>query len=116
MIGEIILRFLIGGTIVSLFAVVGGLFKPPTFAGLFGSAPSVALATLSIAFVSHGDAYVATEAQWMMIGAVALVAYSAACAWTVSRPRMPVWVAAGCSWLMWLGVAFTLRAVLRPLP
>ena len=115
MTGELILRFILGGTIVSLFAVVGGLFKPPTFAGLFGSAPSVALATLSIAFVKQGRMYVATESRWMTIGAVALMAYSAACAWTVSRPRMPVWVAAGSSWLMWFGVVFALGAVLRPI-
>jgi len=33
---EIIIRFLIGGAVVSVFSLVGGLFKPISFAGLFG--------------------------------------------------------------------------------
>jgi len=32
---------------VSAFAVIGDLFKPKSFGGLFGAAPSVALATLA---------------------------------------------------------------------
>ena len=45
---EILLRFLIGGAVVSAFALLGDLFKPKSFAGLFGAAPSVALATLGL--------------------------------------------------------------------
>jgi uncharacterized protein DUF3147 len=45
---EILIRFLIGGVSVSLFAIIGDLFKPKSFAGLFGAAPSVALATLAL--------------------------------------------------------------------
>jgi hypothetical protein len=45
-------RFLVGGTIVSLFALIGDLLKPKGFAGLFGTVPSVALATLS-----HGKSH-----------------------------------------------------------
>jgi hypothetical protein len=32
---EILLRFAIGGAVVSAFAVLGDLFKPKSFAGLF---------------------------------------------------------------------------------
>ena len=42
---ELLVRFVIGGLAVSSFAVVGDIFKPKSFAGLFGAAPSVALAT-----------------------------------------------------------------------
>ena len=45
---EIIFRFLMGGFVVSLFAASGDLLKPKSFAGLFGAAPSVALATLGL--------------------------------------------------------------------
>jgi hypothetical protein len=41
-VSELILRFLIGGTVVSLFAVLGDVFRPKSFAGLFDCAPSVA--------------------------------------------------------------------------
>jgi hypothetical protein len=43
---EALIRFMIGGIFVSVFAVLGDVLKPKRFAGLFGAAPSVALATL----------------------------------------------------------------------
>jgi hypothetical protein len=39
---QFIFRFIVGGVIVSLFAGLGGILKPKSFAGLFGAAPSVA--------------------------------------------------------------------------
>jgi hypothetical protein len=41
---ELFIRFVVGGTVVSFFAVLGDLLKPKSFAGLLGAAPSVALA------------------------------------------------------------------------
>jgi hypothetical protein len=38
----------VGGVVVSLFAILGDTLKPKSFAGLFGAAPSVALATLGL--------------------------------------------------------------------
>jgi len=54
---EIIIRFMIGGLVVSVFAVMGDLLKPKSFAGLFGAAPSVALATLGLTVASDGARY-----------------------------------------------------------
>jgi uncharacterized protein DUF3147 len=45
-VSQILVRFLIGGVAVSAFAVLGDLLKPKSFAGLFGAAPSIALAAL----------------------------------------------------------------------
>jgi Protein of unknown function (DUF3147) len=42
---QIVSRFLIGGLTVSIFSLIGDILKPKSFAGLFGAAPSVALAT-----------------------------------------------------------------------
>ena len=42
------LRFLAGGIAVSGFAALGDVLRPKSFAGLFGAAPSIALATLII--------------------------------------------------------------------
>ena len=42
------LRFLVGGIAVSAFAALGDALRPKSFAGLFGAAPSIALATLLI--------------------------------------------------------------------
>ncbi len=73
---EILIRFLIGGVSVSLFAIIGDLFKPKSFAGLFGAAPSIALATLVLTIASDGAAYASVEARSMMIGAVAFLIYA----------------------------------------
>ena len=51
---EYVVRFLVGGIVVSLFSMLGDMLRPKSFAGLFGAAPSVALATLGIAVYLHG--------------------------------------------------------------
>ena len=40
---EEIIRFLVGGALVSAFAILGDVLKPKSLAGIFGAAPSVAL-------------------------------------------------------------------------
>ena len=46
---EMLLRFAIGGSVVSLFALLGEVLRPKSFAGIFGAAPSrFALATLGL--------------------------------------------------------------------
>jgi hypothetical protein len=55
---EYVIRFLVGGAVVS---VLGDLLRPKSFAGLFGAAPSVALATLGTAVYQHGADYAACK-------------------------------------------------------
>jgi hypothetical protein len=102
---QLLLRFLIGGAVVSLFAVIGDVVRPKSFAGLFGAAPSVALATLALAIHAEGIEYAATEARSMMLGAFASLVY----AWVASRilwrgPRS-VPVATIASLIVWMGIA-----------
>ncbi|MGE5639219.1 MAG: DUF3147 family protein [Clostridia bacterium] len=108
---EYLIRFIAGGLIVSLFAVLGDLFSPKSFGGLFAAAPSVALATLGLAVANDGPTYAAEEARSMLAGAVALIAYSQACAWWLMR-RHPSSLAASLGALpLWLAVAFALWAL-----
>ena len=65
-------RFLVGGIGVSAFAVLGDVLRPKSFAGLFGAAPSVALATRS----GEGSDHVPIDGRSMMLGALALAAYA----------------------------------------
>jgi len=111
--GEIIFRFLVGGAVVSFFALFGQAFKPQTFSGLFGGAPSVALATLGLAYVKHGRAWVVTESHAMIIGAVAFFAYGLACTFLGKRKGFPVWLSASVSWLAWFGVAALVFGAIR---
>jgi hypothetical protein len=45
---EYVVRFLVGGVVVSAFAILGDILRPKSFAGLFAAAPSVALVTLGV--------------------------------------------------------------------
>jgi hypothetical protein len=105
MLGELAIRFVLGGAIVTAFAVVAEVFEPKTFAGMFGAAPSVALASLALAYAQHGGDYAATEARSMLVGALAFGLYAAACLAAVRRPRLPVWLGAAAAWAAWAAVA-----------
>jgi hypothetical protein len=75
---EYVIRFFIGGFAVSTFALLADVFSPQSFAGLFSAAPSVALATLAVAFWKDGPSYAALEGRSMMMGSLALCLYSIA--------------------------------------
>lgn len=108
---ELALRFGLGGAIVSGFALLGEPFAPKTFAGIFGAAPSVALATLALAFATRGPAFVAAETRSMMLGAVACVAYSTVSMLLIERAGLPVWLGAIATWFVWGAVAFGLWTI-----
>jgi hypothetical protein len=109
---EYVLRFLIGGAIVSVFAVFGDVLRPKSVAGLLGAAPSVALATLSLAYWKHGPGYVATESLSMMIGAIALGIYCFAVCQLLMRAKFSALAATGISFVAWLAVALGLERLL----
>lgn len=106
-------RFLLGGAVVSLFAVTAETLKPKTFAGLFGAAPSVAIATLALAYCKQGGDHVAIEGRSMLIGSAALLVYSAACVAMTKRKEVPVWLGALLNWTAWAAVAFGCWAALH---
>ena len=56
---DVLIRFIIGGLFVCAFAVLGDSLKPKSFAGLFGAAPSVALATLLLTIRREGVVFAA---------------------------------------------------------
>jgi len=112
-VNEIFLRILIGGTVVSAFALLGDLFKPKRFAGLFGAAPSVALATLGLTIVKEDKWYAAVEARSMMGGAIAFLVYAYCVylfmmrykpsAFAVALFAIPVWLGTALGlWWVWL--------------
>jgi hypothetical protein len=106
MLGELTVRFLLGGSIVSLFSLTGDVWKPKTFSGVFGAAPSVALASLALAAHQQGAYEVSLLGRSMILGAVAMYVYSAACVAMSARARWPVWLSALTAWVAWFAVAF----------
>jgi uncharacterized membrane protein (GlpM family) len=107
---QIVIRFLVGGAIVSLFALIGDVLKPKSFAGLFGAAPSVALATLSLTIANEGAHYAAIEARSMMAGAVAFLLYASCVSWVLMHYRMKALGATVMAMPLWFVVAFALIA------
>ncbi|WP_445216998.1 DUF3147 family protein [Bradyrhizobium sp. Pa8] len=105
---EYVIRFLIGGVVVSAFSMLGDVLKPKSFAGLFGAAPSVALATLGIAIYRHGESYAAVQSLSMMAGAVALAVYSVVVCQLLIRARISALLATLLSIVAWLTTAFCL--------
>jgi Protein of unknown function (DUF3147) len=112
MIVEFLLRFFVGGVVVSLFAMLGGALKPKSFAGLFGAAPSVALATLTLAVLKQGKPYAAIEAQSMMIGAVAFLVYAGLVCRLLMHAKSPVLTTTTLSLFVWLACAVGLRLMI----
>ena len=64
---EYLLRFIAGGLAVSAFAILGDALRPKSFAGLFGAAPSIALATLLITLSQNGAHFAAVEGRSMIV-------------------------------------------------
>jgi hypothetical protein len=102
---EYVIRFLVGGVVVSAFAMLGDVLRPKSFAGLFGAAPSVALATLGIAIYQHGTDYAAVQSQAMMAGGLALAIYSVVVCQLLVRARLRALPATLLSLVVWLVVA-----------
>jgi len=107
-----LIRFLVGGTVVSVFALTGDVLRPKGFAGLFAAAPSVALATLGLTVLREGSSYAALEARSMILGALALVIYAGGCVYLMARRHVRAAPSSlGLLWV-WAVLALTLRCVL----
>lgn len=105
---EILLRFVLGGAVVSAFAILGDLVKPKSFAGLFGAAPSVALATLVLTAMNQGKWYASLEARSMILGAASFFAYASFVSRLLIRWKLAALPATGAAVVLWLGCALSL--------
>jgi hypothetical protein len=106
------IRFVAGGAIVSIFAVFGDLFRPKSFAGLFGAAPAVALATLTLAFWKQGSASVAVEGRSMILGALGMALYSIVVCQLIVRARTSALTATICALVVWFVGALSFKQLL----
>ena len=106
------LRFLAGGLMVTAFAILGDVLRPKSFAGLFGAAPSVAVATLSLALFERGGTYVSVEGRSMMIGALALAVYSVVVCQLLVRLRASAIMATGSALTVWFALSLGLKQLM----
>src|SRR6266550_1254042 len=105
---QILIRFLVGGAVVTAFAAMGDVLRPKSFAGLFGAAPSVALATLGLTIATEGASYAALEARSMMAAAIAFFVYASGVSWVMMHYKAgALWVTI-CFIPLWLSIALGL--------
>ena len=105
---EMVIRFVVGGVVVSLFAMFSDALRPKSFAGLFGAAPSIALATLGLTIHKNGRPYAALESRSMMLGATAFLLYAWSVSWVLRRYKMSALSASLTLLPLWFLVSFCL--------
>jgi Protein of unknown function (DUF3147) len=110
---EILLRAMVGGVLVSAFALLGDWLKPKSFAGLFGAAPSVALATMVLTVMKQGKGYASVEARSMVLGSLAFFLYASVVSRLLMRRKLPVLPVTSLAIGLWLVCAFGLWYVVQ---
>jgi uncharacterized membrane protein (GlpM family) len=108
---DLLIRFLVGGAVVSLFAMLGDVLRPKSFAGLFAAAPSVALATVGLTIHKEGKAFAALEAKTMIFGALAFLLYAALASLILRRGKFSALSTALVLMPVWFAVSFGLLAL-----
>jgi Protein of unknown function (DUF3147) len=102
----LLIRFLVGGAIVTVFSLVGEVIGPKSLAGVFGAAPSVALATLPLTVRQNGRWYAAAEGRAMVWGAIAFFLYACCCFALLTYRNWSALRASSTSTFVWLLSAF----------
>lgn len=70
-----IAKFLVGGALVCVFALVSETWTPKRFSGLFSAAPSVLTAGLAVTLIAETASKAALNAEGAAAGAIGLVAF-----------------------------------------
>jgi uncharacterized membrane protein (GlpM family) len=73
----VVIKALAGGSLVIALAVLSETLEPKRFAGLFGAAPAVAIAGLTVTLASKGAGDARQSAIGMLAGAVGMLLYAA---------------------------------------
>ena len=97
------LKALAGGGLVVGFSGLGDVLKPKAFAGMFGAAPSVALASLVITALTSGPSKAATASHGMVAGAVGMICYTIAASALVKR--FGALAGSVLAWFAWIAPA-----------
>jgi hypothetical protein len=105
---ELVVRFLVGGMVVSLFAILGDILRPKSFAGLFAAAPSIALATVGLTIHKEGTLYAAQEARSMLLGALSFLIYAALASFILRRRKVSALLTTVALMPVWFGLSLGL--------
>jgi uncharacterized membrane protein (GlpM family) len=92
-----------GGALVVVFALISEAVSPKRFAGLFGAAPAVALAGLTITVLDKGALDAHESGLGMLAGSAGMVAYAACVVPLLHRLKSNL--ASATALVVWLAVA-----------
>lgn len=109
---DLLIRFLAGGLVVSAFAMLGDILRPRSFAGLFGAAPSIALATVGLTIHKQGNLYAAREAESMLLGAAAFFVYAVLASFVLRRYKIGALLTSVLLMPVWLGLSLGMCSLL----
>jgi uncharacterized membrane protein (GlpM family) len=83
----VVIKAIAGGSLVVAFAVLSQALRPKRFAGLFGAAPAIAIAGLTVTLASKGARDAAQASLGMVAGSIGMVFYAATTVRTITRRR-----------------------------
>jgi uncharacterized membrane protein (GlpM family) len=98
----LLIRFVLGGAVVSLVAAFAASLRSKAIAGILGAAPTIALVSLASSAQVHKRAFVTEQGYSMMLGAVALLVYCASAAALLKAPKIAAPLAIALPSLAWL--------------
>ena len=112
-VGILALRALAGGGLVVAFSLISTVVRPKAFAGLFASAPSVAVASLAVTVLFEGASAARRSSIGMVAGAIGMAACCAIAVGAIPRLKS-LWgsvvavggwavVALGLYWAVFIG-------------
>lgn len=112
MILEYIARFIAGGLLVCVFALISEMCKPKQFAGIFSAAPSVLLAGLIITLIIKGPPHAILTAEGAIAGAVGMIFFCVVATPAIERYKtLPGSLLSLVGWLVVSLVTFFLLSV-----
>jgi hypothetical protein len=109
-LGSYLAKFLLGGGLVCLFALIGEICQPKRFAGIFSGAPSVLLAGLGVTLLSQNKMIAILTAEGAMAGAFGMIAYCLVAAPAIRH--LKAFPGSVVSLLLWSGIALGAYALL----
>jgi uncharacterized membrane protein (GlpM family) len=100
---SVLVKAIAGGSLVVVFAVIGSVLRPRWLAGLFGAAPSIAIAGLVVTVADSSIVQADRAAEGMIVGAIAFVFYAGLARLILNRCRAVA--ATALATLSWIAVA-----------
>lgn len=107
----VLLKGLVGGSLVVAFALLSEALEPKRFAGLFGAAPAIAIPSLAIVLITKGRHDAQASTVGMLAGCLGMLCYALATIGLL-RSRLPPIACSAVGMLAWVASTAGLAAVL----